>query len=498
MIKDVVDNGAPGEVRIARLWWVVSAVGALLLVILLAAVIFYRESDKPFGFEVAWMGEMVKLRAPVWTIPALAFDWVGGGIRSIVYVPLTIIGGLLIWRRPWGALYYATAALTSVTLTTIIKDLVGRPRPTEILVAPDFGSFPSGHSANAALIAMTLGIIFRRIWIWITGTVYTLLMMLSRTYLGAHWISDTVGGMLVGAGVAIIIWAPFAFRLYRERRLPHPPIWRTVRVVTFERNEKTATATVAKTGGLRRWHEKFVVQERYLPSSARRALYLWAIVLSAVGVVAFSIILFDVLSHDGLARIDVPIQHWLDSHRTPALTAVTIVVATVFGPIALPIIVFVVTAVWAVVAKHLWRPLLLAGGTITGVIVVQVIAHLVNRHRPPVAQMLIGTDNTASFPSGHVLGACDFLLILTYLIVSRSTDRRAAYVLFLISAILILATAFSRVYLGYHWPTDALASISLSLVIVAAVIAVDTKRTVRVRPADGIWPADALTGTSKV
>jgi undecaprenyl-diphosphatase len=50
-------------------------------------------------------------------------------------------------------------------------------------------------------------------------------MMLSRTYLGAHWVSDTVGGMLVGAGMAVIVWAPFAERLYREQRMPHPPIW---------------------------------------------------------------------------------------------------------------------------------------------------------------------------------------------------------------------------------------------------------------------------------
>lgn len=224
-IKDIVDGNGPGEVRIARLWWVVSCVGALLLVILLAAVIFYREANKPFGFEVEWMGELVEARAPVWTIPALIFNWIGGGISSIVFVPLTIIGGLLIWRRPWAALYYAVAAVTSVTLVLIIKNLVGRPRPTEILVQPDFGSFPSGHSANAALIATTLGIIFWRTWIWVAGTVYTLLMMLSRTYLGAHWISDTIGGMLVGVGVAVIIWAPFALRLYRERRLPHPPIW---------------------------------------------------------------------------------------------------------------------------------------------------------------------------------------------------------------------------------------------------------------------------------
>ncbi|MEO7017657.1 MAG: phosphatase PAP2 family protein [Leifsonia sp.] len=224
-ISNVADSDSPGEVRIARLWWVVSAVGVLVLVVVLAAVIFYRQADKPFGFEVEWMGALVKARAPVWTIPALVLDWLGGGISSLVFVPLAIIAGLLIWRRPWAALYYVIAAVTSVTLTTIIKNLVGRPRPTEILVQPDFGSFPSGHSANAALIAVTLGIVFLRTWVWVTGTVYTLLMMLSRTYLGAHWISDTVGGMLIGAGVAVIIWAPFAFRLYRERRLPHPPVW---------------------------------------------------------------------------------------------------------------------------------------------------------------------------------------------------------------------------------------------------------------------------------
>ena len=224
-IVEVVASDAPGEVKIARLWWVVSGAAALFFVVLLATVIFYRQADKPFPFELAWMNAMVTARAPIWTVPALLLNWVGGGISSIVYVPLAIIGGLLIWRRPWAALYYVIAAVTSGVIVTVIKYLVGRPRPMAILVQPDFGSFPSGHSATAALIATTLGIIFWHRWVWITGLVYTLLMMLSRTYLGAHWILDTVGGMLVGVGVGIVLWAPFAMRLYRERRRPHPPIW---------------------------------------------------------------------------------------------------------------------------------------------------------------------------------------------------------------------------------------------------------------------------------
>lgn len=217
-----------------------------------------------------------------------------------------------------------------------------------------------------------------------------------------------------------------------------------------------------------------------MPTSARRNLYIIAAVLVVIGLVAFLVILDSVRESDGLSAIDKPIQGWLEGMRSPTLTVVMAVVATVFGPIALPVIVLVTTVWWGFAAKHAWRPLLLAGAMIVGVATVQILAPVIGRERPPITSMLLEVDHTPSFPSGHVMGATDFLLITTFLVFSRRRNPIATVVAFVIAAILVVATASCRVYLGYHWPTDVLASLSLSLVMLGAVIAVDTWRTVQV------------------
>jgi undecaprenyl-diphosphatase len=215
----------PTPARIARLWPLASSIAALALVAALASVIVYREKNKPFGFELEWMGELVEHRSGFWTVVALVFNSLGGGLIAVFAVPIAIALALVVWRRGWASLYFLLATIVSAGTVKLVKQLIGRPRPEDILVTPDFGSFPSGHSANAAIIAATLGIIFARTWVWAAGAVYTVAMMLSRTYLGAHWISDTVGGALIGLGIAVILWAPFAAKLHRERYAAHPPIW---------------------------------------------------------------------------------------------------------------------------------------------------------------------------------------------------------------------------------------------------------------------------------
>jgi membrane-associated phospholipid phosphatase len=246
-------------------------------------------------------------------------------------------------------------------------------------------------------------------------------------------------------------------------------------------------ATGKSAGKWKAFNDKFVVEERYMDPNDRRGLYRVAVILVTVGVVLFIATLISVVQADGLSAADGPVRDWLLTLRSDTLTVIMIFLAIVFGPIALPIIVLVVNVVWAFAAKHAWRPILLAAAMLTGVIVSQIILQIVRRSRPPVEQMLFGIDQTFSFPSGHVLGACDFLLVGTFLIYSRRRNPRAAVFGFIGAGIGIVLAAVCRLYLGYHWLTDALASVSLSLVILGGAIALDTWRTARV-------PGERITG----
>lgn len=207
--------------RIQRRWPLVSASVAVALVILLGAIIAFRPTE-PFAVDLKWMAEIIEHRSPVWTVPALFFNYVGGGILGSVVIPVVIFALLLAFRRPWGATFFAVASIVSVICVQVLKHTVGRARPSDILVHVDTGSFPSGHTANAATMAVVFGILFPRVWVWCAGVAWSLLMAISRTYLGAHWLSDTIGGLLLGAGVAVIVWAPLAYRLAAESTRPHP------------------------------------------------------------------------------------------------------------------------------------------------------------------------------------------------------------------------------------------------------------------------------------
>ncbi|ANP72279.1 phosphatase PAP2 family protein [Cryobacterium arcticum] len=206
----------PRAKRVSRWWPVLSGAIALGLAVGLGALILVREQGMPLAIDTAWFNDLTENRAPVWDAVALVMDALGGGLVATLLIPAVICAALLLARRPWAAGYFLAASLATGGVVQVLKHFFGRARPENVLTNLDFGSFPSGHVANAAVTSAVLVLLFPRLWVWLAAAAYTVVMMLSRTYLGAHWLTDTVGALLLGIGVAVLLWAPVAAKLDGE------------------------------------------------------------------------------------------------------------------------------------------------------------------------------------------------------------------------------------------------------------------------------------------
>ncbi|MFJ9641146.1 phosphatase PAP2 family protein [Streptomyces sp. NPDC101178] len=130
------------------------------------------------------------------------------------------------------ALWVAAASLLGSLLSQGVKAAVGRERPRwpDPVDSAHFAAFPSGHAMTAAVSCGLLLWLLRLYGagpaLWggavAVAVVSVIGVAVTRVYLGVHWLTDVVGGVLLGLAVVAFTVAGYARSV--SRRAPEPGV----------------------------------------------------------------------------------------------------------------------------------------------------------------------------------------------------------------------------------------------------------------------------------
>ncbi len=195
---------------------------ALLAILLLAIVwvwfaflILVIGHGEPLGVDLAVHEMMLALRNPLADYPLAALASLGD---EQVLAPASLLVLLyLCWRKRWMAAAHWLAALAfGLALTAWLGASVDIPKPPSVTSGFGFPSIAVTMSTItfgffAVLIARELPG-RQRVWPYLVSGIVVALIGFARIYLGAHWLSDVIGGMLFG-----IVWLLILGIAYRRR-----------------------------------------------------------------------------------------------------------------------------------------------------------------------------------------------------------------------------------------------------------------------------------------
>jgi len=160
-----------------------------------------RLLDRIVGLDAWMVGVVLDLRHPVLTKLMASVTGLGSASAAVVLLGLYYLAG---WRREL-AVTAVSLAIGGVAVVSLMA-LVQRPFPPQPVCVTDGSgvaphSFPSGHAAAVTVYAL----VSRRSETFPFGAVAALAatVAFSRIYLGTHFLSDTVAGVLIGAAAVL-------------------------------------------------------------------------------------------------------------------------------------------------------------------------------------------------------------------------------------------------------------------------------------------------------
>ncbi|GIE32955.1 hypothetical protein Ait01nite_060000 [Actinoplanes italicus] len=369
-----------------------------------------------------------------------------GGRGTLIPLVALVVVMLLIRRRPRPALYLVVTGLGALILDPSLKALIGRLRPVvEVPVASAPGnSFPSGHSLGSMVVYGMIVLVFlpamRRRWRpWFIGLAALIVAAVgfTRVALGVHFLSDVIGGWLLG--VAWISVTAYAFRIWRrEAGRPVPSL--------TDGLEPEAGPDLRPAPA-----EGAVLPHPW--AKGAEILVGWVFVFGLLYLLGYSVNRWEPSFDDGVPR-------WLQTFRTPGLdhlswlaskagdTHAILIISLIFCPLAL--------ALW-----RQWRPVLFLALTMVGELTLFLCAAAsVGRERPSVEQ-LDGQMPTSSFPSGHIAATMCLWAAIAIIVMAR-VRQPWRWIFPALAVIMPFIVALSRMYRGMHHPTDVLGATLLT------------------------------------
>jgi undecaprenyl-diphosphatase len=137
-----------------------------------------------------------------------------------------------------------------------------------------------------------------------------------------------------------------------------------------------------------------------------------------------------------------------------------IVDVTALGSVTLGVLFSVIAGVFMLFGRDRAGALQLALAGLGSAVLTQIFKSTFSRPRPDMAPHLVTVEGT-SFPSGHALSAAAIYLTLAILASRNFKEWKQRTAIFTLAALIIVAVGLSRVYLGVHYPSDALSGIAL-------------------------------------
>ena len=168
---------------------------------------------------------------PAWLADLMADLTALGGIAVLTLLVVGVVFYLLSVGKRGTALLVGGAVGSGAILSALPKLGFDRPRPDLVahLSHAYSSSFPSGHAMLSAVTYLTLGVLLARaherrrtkIIVMTYGVTLTVLIGLSRIYLGVHWPTDVMAGWALGAAWAAVWWL-IAWQLQRRGKIEQP------------------------------------------------------------------------------------------------------------------------------------------------------------------------------------------------------------------------------------------------------------------------------------